>query len=284
MGVGMNERRVVAGLAMADWGPPAGSPVVLALHGLTSTSEVWSAMAGALPHMRVVAPDLPGRAGSVSVPIGPGLPSHAQAVLRLADELQLHDVIVVGHSMGAFLAPLVAAKLGDRARSVIMLDGGVAPARTLMLRRPIVRLLFGAATRRLDRKWSSVERYVATAEGKATDNRPDLHQAVLDWGAYMLAGPPGALRPRLDRERLIDDAADTLAGPATLGALARTVQPVHLIAATRGAHDNAAPFLSDAALEAGRSQLQRLTIERADANHLTLLFDPSVPAAVARAS
>src|SRR5262245_4889516 len=100
VGVGMNARRVVAGLAMAEWGPASGSPVVLALHGLTSTSEVWRAVAGALPNMRVVAPDLPGRAGSTEVPAGPGLPGHAQAVLRLADELQLHDVIVVGHSMG----------------------------------------------------------------------------------------------------------------------------------------------------------------------------------------
>jgi lipase len=284
VGVQMYGRRVVAGLATADWGPATGSPVVLALHGLTSTSEVWSAMAGALPNMRVVAPDLPGRGGSTDVPTGPGLPGHAQAVLRLADELQLHDVIVVGHSMGAFLAPLVAAKLGDRARGVIMLDGGVAPARTLMLRRPFVRLLFGAATRRLGRRWSSVEKYADSTEGKAVANRPDLHQAMLAWSAYLLAGPPGNLRPRINRERLIDDAADSLSGPPTLGALARTTQPVHLIAATRGAHDNAAPFLTDAALEAGRSQLARLTIERADANHLTLLFDPSVPAAVARAS
>ncbi|MFG1603328.1 alpha/beta fold hydrolase [Actinoplanes sp. NPDC049265] len=280
----MYERRVVAGLAMADWGPVTGSPVVLALHGLTSTSEVWSAMAGALPAMRVVAPDLPGRGGSTDVPTGPGLPGHAQAVLRLADELQLHDVIVVGHSMGAFLAPLVAAKLGDRARSVIMLDGGVAPARAFLLRRPIVRLVFGAATRRLGRKWSSVEKYARATEGKAVANRPDLHQTMLAWSAYMLAGPPGALRPRISRDRLVDDAADSLSGPATLGALARTTQPAHLIAATRGADDNAAPFLTDAALEAGRAQLPRLTIERADANHLTLLFDPSVPAAVARAS
>lgn len=277
----MNGRRVVAGLAVADWGPPSGSPVVLALHGLTSTSEVWSAMAGSLPHMRVVAPDLPGRGGSTGVPEGPGLAAHAQAVLRMADALQFHDVIVVGHSMGAFLAPLVAAKLGNRARCVIMLDGGVAPVRTFVLRRPIVRLLFGFVTRRLDRNWPSAEKYAEVAEGKAIANRPDLRQPMLEWAEYMLAG---GRRPRLDRDRLIEDAADTLSGPPTLGAISRTGQPAHLIAAARGAHDNAAPFLTDAALEAGRSQLPRLTIERADANHLTLLFDPSVPAAVARAS
>jgi hypothetical protein len=73
---------------------------------------------------------------------------------------------------------------------------------------------------------------------------------------------------------------DSLAGPLTLGALAATDHPVHLIAAARGAHDRAGPFLSDAALTAGRSQLPRLTTERADVNHLTLLFDPLVPKAI----
>jgi hypothetical protein len=55
---------------------------------------------------------------------------------------------------------------------------------------------------------------------------------------------------------------------------------VHLIAAARGAHDRARPFLSDAALDVGRAQLPRLTTERADGNHLTLLFDPGVPKAI----
>lgn len=277
----MYERRVVAGLTVAEWGPPARDrPAVLALHGLTSTSQVWSGLAAALPAVRVIAPDLPGRAGSRDTPTGPGLPGHAQAVLRLADELQLHDVVVVGHSMGAFLAPLVAAKLGDRARSVLMLDGGVSPERSVMTRRPVVRLLFGLATRRLDRDWPSVEAYVAVAEGKATANRPDLHAATQEWGAYMLAG---GQRPRIDRRRLVEDAQDTLAGTPTLGALARTGHPAHLIAASRGAHDEAAPFLSDAALDAGRDRLARLTTERADANHLTLLFHPAVPATIAQA-
>ena len=91
------ERRVVAGLTFAEW-RPAGEPAltVLALHGLTSTSQVWQALAEALPHARVIAPDLPGRAGSIDYPAGPGLSGHTEAVLRLADELELAEVVVVG--------------------------------------------------------------------------------------------------------------------------------------------------------------------------------------------
>ena len=56
-------RRVVAGLSCAEWHPNEAT-TVLALHGLTSTSQVWAGLAGALPQARVVAPDLPGRGGS----------------------------------------------------------------------------------------------------------------------------------------------------------------------------------------------------------------------------
>ena len=80
------ERRVVAGLTFAEW-RPAGEPAltVLALHGLSSTSQVWQALAESLPHARVIAPDLPGRAGSVDYPAGPGLSGHTEAVRVVFD-------------------------------------------------------------------------------------------------------------------------------------------------------------------------------------------------------
>src|SRR4051794_13479953 len=112
------ERREIAGLMCAEWNP-AGSPTILALHGLTSTSEVWRAFAESVPHARVIAPDLPGRGGSVHVKAREGLAGHAAAVVALADKLDLDDVTVVGHSMGAFLTPLVAARLGRRVHKVV---------------------------------------------------------------------------------------------------------------------------------------------------------------------
>jgi lipase len=274
-------RRDVAGLTCAEW-IPAGKPgrTVLALHGLTSTSQVWAALAGRLPQDRVIAPDLPGRGGSVDRTVGPGLAGHAEAVLRLAGELDLHDVVVVGHSMGAFLAPLVAAGLGDRVRRVVLLDGGVAPERSLLLRRPVVRSLFTVQARLLDRRWRDADAFIDAIDGKPLRHRPDLRPAVREWAAYLLAGTPGALRARIDGGRLIADAVDTLTGDATLGAIAGLSSPVHLVAAARGAHDDAGPFLSDAAVEAGRSAVPRMTTKRVGANHLTMLFEPRIAAAV----
>jgi lipase len=278
-------RREIAGLTCAEWAP-TGTGTVLALHGLTSTSEVWQAFAESLPGIRVIAPDLPGRGGSAHVAAGAGLVGHAVAVLALADELGLGEaggVTLVGHSMGAFLAPLVAAGLGARSRQVILLDGGVAPERTALLRRPVVRALFTMQTRLLGRRWRDAEAFVDALDSNAIANRPELRPRLLAWAAYLLAGPAGNLRARIDPARLVADAVDTLTGVATLPALIGLGVPVHAIAAGNGADDRRGPFLSDRALAIGRAQLPRLTTARSRANHVTMMFDPAIPAYLAHA-
>jgi pimeloyl-ACP methyl ester carboxylesterase len=272
-------RTEIAGLTCAQWSPAAGS-TVLALHGLTSTSEVWRALAEALPGARIVAPDLPGRGGSVDVRVGPGLAGHAAAVVRLADELDLTDLVVIGHSMGAYVGPLVAAGLGARVRKVVLLDGGVAAEPGLLVRRPVVRAAFGLQARRLTRRWRDVEAFVGATEGKAIANRADLRPRMAEWAGYLLAGPAGQLRPRVDAARLVADAVDTLAGDATLPVLAAIAAPVHVMVARNGKDDNAGPLISDRAMATGKSQLPRMTSARLTANHLTMLFDPAVPAAI----
>lgn len=270
-------REEIAGLTCALWSPGDG-PAVLALHGLTSTSEVWRAFADALPGTRIVAPDLPGRAGSVDVRVGPGLAGHAAAVVRVVDELDLDEVTVVGHSMGAFLGPLVAAALGRRVRRVVLLDGGVAPEPSLLMRRPVVRAAFGLQVRRLAGRWRDVESFVRATNGNAIANRADLRPRMFEWANYLLAGPPGQLRARVDAGRLVADAADTLAAPSSLPLLAALDVPVHVMVASNGKDDNAGPFISDRAMATGKAELPRMTSARLSANHLTMMFDPAVVA------
>ncbi|AGZ42981.1 alpha/beta fold hydrolase [Actinoplanes friuliensis] len=269
-------RRTIAGLTCAEWNP-GGETTVLALHGLTSTSEVWSRLAAALPGARVVAPDLPGRGGSAHVIAGPGLAGHAAAVIALADDLGLRDVTVVGHSMGAFLAPLVARSLGDRVRRIVLADGGISPDPSPLLRKPVVRTIFRVQAAVLGRRWRSADALVDAIEGKAVRGRPELRPMVVEWAAYLLDEHGKA---RLDRRRLVADGADTLAGEPTLGAVRDLSAPVHLLAASHGAHDGSAAFLSDAALSRAAALVPRLTSERVDANHVTLLANPKLAAAV----
>ena len=272
----------VAGLAVRRWGRVRpGEPVVLALHGLTSTSAVWADLARRCD-VPVLAPDLPGRGSSVSAAAGPGLPGLAREVRRVVDELDLRRVVVVGHSMGAFLAPLLVAGLEERAVGAVLLDGGVPPEPSWLLRAPVVRTLFTLQMRRLVRDWSDVDRFTAAAEGAAPADRPDLHAEFRSWSEAVLRPHRGRWRPALDPRRIVADAVDSLTGPPHWPSLRGTGVPVHLVAAAHGADDRRPAFLSDAAIAAGGRVVPRLTWERVEANHATMLVDPAVAAAVGR--
>jgi pimeloyl-ACP methyl ester carboxylesterase len=271
----------VAGLAFRTWGEMSPEQsVVVALHGLTSTSVVWGDLAARLPTVPVLAPDLPGRGGSVASPASPGLLGLATAVVRAVDTLGLRRVVVVGHSMGAFLAPLVVHQLGGRAVAVVLLDGGVPPEPSVLLRPLVVRTLFTVQLRRLMQTWSDVDRYTRVAEGGAADHRPDLHAAFRAWSEAVLEPRDGGFRPRLDVRRVVADGVDSLTQPWHLPGLRQTAAPVHLLAAAHGADDTRPAFLSDAAIAAGRAVLPGLTWERVQANHATLLFEPRTASAV----
>ncbi|GID28250.1 alpha/beta fold hydrolase [Paractinoplanes brasiliensis] len=271
------ERRDIAGLTCAEWNPEATGPVVLALHGLTNSSEVWRAFAEASPGTRVIAPDLPGRGGSLTTKAAPGLAGHAAEVVRVADECGLDDVVLLGHSMGGYLAPLVAAKLADRVRRLVLLDGGVLPEPSWRSRRLAVRALWTLWTRPLGRTFPDAATFVDQVEGRPIARRPDLRPRLEQWAAHLL---DDAGHPRVDLPRLVDDAVDTLAGRPTLPRLASLDIPVHVILAEHDGDDSARPFISDRALALGRAQLPRLTAERIPANHVTMLFDEAVVRAV----
>lgn len=273
---------VVAGLGLRRWsGASDDAPVVLALHGLTATSAVWADVAGRLD-LAVVAPDLPGRGASVDVRAAPGLPGLAQAVVGLVEALGLERVVVVGHSMGAFLAPLVVDGIGTRAAGTVLLDGGVPPERSLLHRPALVRALFGLQMRRVVRDWADVDAYTAVAEGRASVDRPDLADGFRAWSQAVLRPQAGGFRPALDPRRVVADGVDSLGRPPHLPLLQGTDGPVHLVAAAHGADDARAPFLSDRAVASAARLVPRLTSERVQANHATMLFDPAVAAAVTR--
>src|SRR5579884_2852380 len=102
--------RDVDELRALEW--PGSGQTVLCLPGLGSVARSWQHLAGELPDARIVAPELRGRGSAAGLTGEPGLASHARDVARVVTGLGLSEVVIVGHSMGAFLAPLVAAEIG----------------------------------------------------------------------------------------------------------------------------------------------------------------------------
>src|ERR671916_1674109 len=103
-----------------------GPELVLALHGITAQHRTFNATARYLEHPDgMVALDLRGRGDSDKPPPGNyGLGRHARDVIRTLDYLGVERCVLVGHSMGAFVALHTALLYPDRIAGLVLLDGG----------------------------------------------------------------------------------------------------------------------------------------------------------------
>jgi pimeloyl-ACP methyl ester carboxylesterase len=104
---------------------PGDGPTVLAAHGITANALSWAGVARELRgRVRLVAPDLRGRAGSAGLPPPYGMAAHAADLVAVADHLGVVRVALVGHSMGGFVVTGTAARHPERVSSVLLVDGG----------------------------------------------------------------------------------------------------------------------------------------------------------------
>ena len=113
-------------LAFGFW-PGRKSPVI-ALHGLTASFVSFAGVAERLNGRRpLFAPDLRGR-GNSDKPDGPyGMSQHARDVAAAMHSLELGPSLIVGHSMGAFVATALAEQNPELVSGIIMIDGGYVP-------------------------------------------------------------------------------------------------------------------------------------------------------------
>ncbi|MDC3379499.1 alpha/beta fold hydrolase [Planctomycetota bacterium] len=106
------------------WGPADGQPV-LAFHGWLDNAASFSKLAPLLPGRRVVALDLPGHGCSDWRPAGVHyhFVDWVVDVAAAADALGWDRFEVIGHSMGAGVACLLAGTLPERVTRLVMLEG-----------------------------------------------------------------------------------------------------------------------------------------------------------------
>lgn len=110
-------------IASLRWGRP-GQPRVLALHGWLDNAASFVPLAPYLPGIDLVAIDLPGHGRSAHLPPGADY-SFALAmhnVLDVADALGWQRFALLGHSMGAGIASLLAAACPDRVERLVAIE------------------------------------------------------------------------------------------------------------------------------------------------------------------
>jgi pimeloyl-ACP methyl ester carboxylesterase len=111
-------------------------PVVLLIHGITSSSGAWSDVIPALAETHtVVAPDLLGHGGSAKPRGDYSLGAYASGLRDLLAALGHERATVVGHSMGGGIAMQLAYQFPERVeRLALVSSGGLGHEVGLVLR------------------------------------------------------------------------------------------------------------------------------------------------------
>jgi pimeloyl-ACP methyl ester carboxylesterase len=236
--------------------PGRGTPVV-ALHGLTASYVNFIGIAERLAGRRsLFALDLRGR-GDSDKPDGPyGLAQHARDVAEAMRALDLGPSVIVGHSMGAFIATALAAQYPELVAGLILIDGGYLldmpagadPEQVLdtVLAQRITQLQETYPSREVYREfWRS---------------RPNFPAA--DWNAwteaflnYEVAGEAPLLRPKASEAAVRFDVAESFKTAEITARLESLRVPVMLLRAATGFALDRPQLIPDHAVEQMRALL-----------------------------
>jgi lipase len=274
-------------LRVGEWG--AGDPVaprVIAVHGITGCHLAWAGLAEAMPEVRLIAPDLRGRGRSAGLPGPYGMARHAADLEAVIRALELPRAMLVGHSMGAFVAVVAAHLYPDRFSSVLLVDGGLPLASPAGISKAeLLEATLGPALERLSMTFPDRATYQEFWK-KHPAFASDWTQVVADYADYDLTGTEPKLRSSCSLEAVTQDSMDLFGAgsvPAELTGVADLKQPVTLMTAPRGLLNQTPGLYSPGEIGRWRAELPGMAIrEVPDVNHYTIVMGAAGISAVAR--
>lgn len=249
------------------------APTILGVHGITASHVSFASLAAALPGARLIAPDLRGRGRSRDLPGPYGMPTHADDVPTVLRHLDVDQARLVGHSMGAFVALVLADRHAGLVRDLLLVDGGMP------LTPPpgvdaaaVAAAVLGPAAARLQMTFPSRTAYREFwAQHPAL--APTWDEATTAYVDYDLVGEEPQLRPATRPAALEEDIRELVDGDSVQHALDHLHHPTTWVVAPRGLMDEVPPLCPDAARERWtREHVQVRLVPVLDVNHYTVLL------------
>ncbi|WP_433255100.1 alpha/beta hydrolase [Streptosporangium sp. CA-135522] len=261
----------------------AGPRLIVAVHGITASLMAWNAVARRLPaEWSLVAMDLRGRGHSADLPGPYGLPRHAEDVRLVTRSLGAEsDIVLTGHSMGAYVAALAAAD-HDYAR-VVLVDGGLPlPLPPGVDPDAALTAALGPALARLGRTFPSTDAYVDFFKAHPAFVG-EWNDRMEDYVRYDAVGPEGAVRSRAREEAVLQDGRWLRVEVEAIGAALHAVKsPLSLLRAPRGLLDQPVGMIPAELAAEWTGRLPGLRDELVDdCNHYTILLKDRCAALVA---
>jgi lipase len=274
--------RVPGEVELAIWRSGSGEDPAICLHGITAQHRTFNAAARYLASSRsLVGVDLRGRGDSEKPESGYGLEVHARDVIRVLDHLGLEDAVIVGHSMGGFVALQTAVSFPSRVRALVLLDSGwprveAAPEEMSEEQKQEAGAIeegLERAFRRLDMTFESPEDYLNFWFPNQNLRLDDLPPDLADYYLYDLAQVEGGYSPKASRAAAEEDSSSVSSDAPTLEELRGVGCPVALVRASEGFFPGADPLVSDDIRDAmaGALDLRSDTLVEG-ANHYTMLW------------
>lgn len=103
-----------------NWLSLGKGPALVLLHGFTETHEAWAPVAAALAQgYKVLAPDLPGSGGTgLASDSSAEMAFMAECVWAMLEDENIDKAVLVGHSMGGYVALEMLAQQPDRVQGI----------------------------------------------------------------------------------------------------------------------------------------------------------------------
>jgi lipase len=260
-----------------------GSRHALAVHGITANAMCWQVVARALPaDWTLHAVDLRGRGHSTALPGPFGFDAHATDLRQAVFALDLEHPILIGHSLGAYIALLAADAHPGAFGPLVLVDGGL-PLPVPADADPVALMAasLGPAMQRLAASYPTPEAYVDF--WRAHPALANWTSDVEDYVRYDLAGEPGALRSRANPEAVRADSRELLTSADRISAaLHRLGGPTPVLGASAGMFGQPPGLLPEEVAARWQSEIPQLRVTTIpDTNHYSILFSPDAAAAIA---
>jgi pimeloyl-ACP methyl ester carboxylesterase len=254
------------------WGGPD-APPMLALHGWLDNAGSYDFLAPLLArHWRVIALELPGHGHSSHLPAGINYHyvDYVSAVIAAADALQLKRYTLLGHSLGAGIASLVAAATPQSVDRLYLIEGlgplGDDGAHTLQRFRDA--FATPAATGKSLRVFRDIDQAIS-ARTLASGLRAELARPIVERG---LTKVDGGYRWRSD-PRLTRPSAVRLAESQIRALLAGIDMPTALLLSSP-----TTPYLPSTMMQERASLLPHIKVEHMEGGHHLHLEHPQAVA------
>jgi len=255
-------------IQLAAW-EGEGQPI-LCVHGLTANCRCWDLIASSLvPENNILAMDLRGRGLSDKPSSGYSLQHHIRDIVCLLDDLKQERIVLMGHSLGAFIALSFAAKYPERTEKIILMDGG---GQLTQGQWDKVTLAIKPSLDRLGQVFPSFEAYVANM--KLAPFLQPWSQALEDYFRYEAELVEGGVRSRINPANILEE-AQNIQQETPSKYYSKVTCPVLILRATDGILSNDDLVLPESAVDRMVSEIPNA--RRADingTNHFSILFQP----------